>query len=365
MKVLIRFSNHDQKSQVITQFISLKDCIANDNELIIPELIKIDYSNDYIDCFCRSLDVAERILSAIITIQTDNDNNEGVISFPKSLKQVLVESTVLDFNKILELTSSGNVQYVNTDKKSLKATVPLSQWLSANLNIEQQKAYINFKFNDYEINVSDGSALQFCTRVKEHPLISVGSLGNYFNFGSEIKLKPIIDYFCFWKVLKSENGYKKYSNFINECNNNINVIYDDGKKYRCEFDGGKIDFHLLSVGDKYPKKVVLQIEELKDISIIKTLQKVLNFKSIDLMCRVSNLRLSTTTLLRKLNFYKDDNFFVFTSVLDNLRAEYDIASNVLNVKQEFKINNNIDKDFLDDSSQKTKKWVINIIENCE
>jgi hypothetical protein len=207
--------------------------------------------------------------------------------------------------------------------------------------------------------------MQFCNRVNEHPLISAGSLGNYFDFGTEIKIKPQIEYLCFWKVLKSDNGYKRYSNFMNECNNKLKVIYDEGKKYRCEFNGGKVDFQLLSIGDKYPKKVVLQVEELNEIDVIENLQSNLGFKSIDLISKISNLRLSTYKLLKELNFYKDDDFFIFTNVIDNFKAEYDIGSGTMTIKQEFHINESIDKVFFDNSLKKTKEWINNILDKAE
>lgn len=365
MKILIQFSNQDKKSEVITPFIGLDNCNATDSELVVPGLIKMDYSKDGIECFCLGMDVAENILSSICNVQVGQDNNLGVISFPKSLVGVMLEAGILNFHKVLELAGNGTVQYVNTDKKALKANVPLSQWLSADLAVDSGKAYIKFKFNDYEINVSDGSAMQFCTRVKQHPLISASGLGNYFDFGNEIKLKPTIEYLCFWKMLKSDNGYKKYSNFMNECSGKIEVIYDEGKKYRCEFDGGKVEFQLLSIGDKYPKKVIMQLEELKDIQILESLQKNLSFKSIDLVGRISNVKLSTDKLLKKLKFYKGENFFVFESVKDNLKAEYDIGSGVLTVKQEFHLGETIDKDYFEESMKRTKEWIDLIINQTE
>jgi hypothetical protein len=365
MKILIQFSNQDKKSEIITPFIGLDNCQANDIELTVPGLIKMSYGKETIECFCLGLDVAEKILSSVCNIQLDTHNNNGFISFPKSLTNVMLESRILDFQKVLELASNGSVQYVNTEKKALKAIVPLSQWLSADLSINDSKAYINFKFNNYEINVSDGSAMQFCSRVKQHPLISAASLGNYFDFGSEIKLKPTIDYLCFWKSLKSDNGYKKYSNFINECNDRIKVIYDEGKKYRCEFNGGKVDFQLLSIGDKYPKKVILQFEQLNDIPTIESLQRCLGFKTIELVGRISNLRLSTYKLLKDLKFYKDDNFFIFSNVIDNFRAEYDIGSGILTIRQEFHISDKLDKDYFEKCLKNTKEWVDVILQNIE
>ncbi|MFW6009144.1 MAG: hypothetical protein ACOCP8_07765 [archaeon] len=360
MKILIQFSNQNNKSEVITPFIGLEDCIADDDQLVVPGIIKINYSGNTMECYCFGLDVTEKVLSNICNIEIDSEGNNGIISFPKSLSNVLIQSKIINFNKVLDLSSKGKVQYVNTNKQSLKSLVPLSQWLSADLNVNKQKVFINFKFNDYKINVSDGSAMSFCERVKEHPLISASSLANYFDFGSEIKIKPNIEYLCFWKVLKSPNGYKKYSNFINATKDKINVIYDS-KGYSCRFNGGKIDFQLLSMGDKYPKKVLIQIEQLNDPEILKNIQSYLNFKNIDLVAKVTNLRLDTMKLLHELNFYKDNDFFIFTNVLDNFEAKYDIGSGMLTIKQSINIENKIEKEFFNKSIIDINNWINNLI----
>lgn len=364
MKILVQFSNQDNRAEIITPFIGLDGCESTDTELKVPGIVKIDYSKSTVECFCLGLDVVEKILSNICNVKIDSVGNSGMISFPKSLSGVMLETQILDFKRVLELAGNGTVQYVNTQKQSLKATVPLSQWLVADLVVDGAKVYIKFRFLDYEINVNDGSAMQFCNRVKQHPLISVASLGNYFDFGSEISLKPNLDYLLFWKVLKSENGYKKYSNFINEMNDRINVIYDEGKKYRCQFDGGFVDFQLLSMGDKYPKKVVVQIDEIKDTIIIDNLLKNLGFKTIELVGKVTNLKLRTDKLLHQLKFYKDDNFFVFSSVRDNLKAEYDIGSGTLSIKQEFHIVDKIDKVILEENYKLTKNWIDMVIKEA-
>jgi hypothetical protein len=133
MKILIQFFDQDKKSEIITPFIALDKCIASDDGLVVPGLIKIDYSKNDIKCFCLGLDVVEKILSNICNIQVDSSGNSGLISFPRSLSGVMLETQILDFQKVLELAGNGTVEYVNTDKKSLKANVLLSQWLSANL----------------------------------------------------------------------------------------------------------------------------------------------------------------------------------------------------------------------------------------
>lgn len=355
MKILLSFSNQNNKSNIIAPFLSMNNCEASDNELIIPGMVKIDYSGNDIKCFCLGFSVVEKILSNICEIEISHDNNIGNIKFPSSLNCAMMQSKIIDFKSVMDLCSSGKVEYINTNDKKIKATVQLSQWINANIVINGDDAFINLYFLNYQINVTDGSATKFCERVKEHPLISAGALNNYFNFGKVAELEPVIDYICFWKILKSENGYKKYSNFINECNDKLKVEYDEGKKYKCQFDGGKVEFQLLSIGDKYPKKVVLQMQDL-NLDILNGLTKQLNFNTIDLVAKVSNLKISTHVLLNKLNFYKDDDFFIFTNVVDNFKATYDIYNNTMNIKQEFKIQN-IDKGYLENSVKKLKEWI--------
>lgn len=359
MKILLNFSNQENKADIIAPFLSISNCEANDNNLVIPGTIKIDYSKDGINCYCMGFTVVEKILSNICEIEIGNDNNSGAINFPKSLNCATLQSKIIDFKSVMDLCSTGKVEYVNTDQKKIKAKVQLSQWLNADIMINNEDAFINLHFINYKIDVNDGSAAKFCERVKQHPLISASGLSNYFDFGKVTELEPNIEYICFWKVLKSENGYKKYSNFINECNDKITVEYDEGKKYKCQFDGGKVEFQLLSIADKYPKKVVFQMQEL-NYDILNSLTKQLNFNTIDLVARISNIKLSTHTLLKKLNFYKDEDFFIFTNVTDNFKATYDICNNTMNIKQEFRIQN-INKNDLEKSVQKVNKWIETII----
>ncbi len=69
--------------------------------------------------------------------------------------------------------------------------------------------------------------------------------------------------------------------------------------------------------------------------------RISNVNTIDLVSKITNIKLSTHTLLKKLNFYKDEDFFIFTNVSNNFKATYDIYNNTLNIKQEFKIQNKL------------------------
>lgn len=358
MKILMQFLNQEYKSEIITTFMSMDNCIVNEEELIVPKMIKINFQNNKIKCYCMNINVVERILSNVCTIENSSDNNIGNIKFPKGLSLIL-ETKIYSFEKLMQLCSNGTIQYINTFKESLKCIVPLSQWLTADLNVNEGNAYIKLNFNNYKLSVSDGSAYKFCIRVKEHPLISASSLYDYFDFGSEIKIKPELEYILLWKTLKSEHGYKKYSNFINECNDKMNITYDEGKKYRCEFEKGKIDFQLLSIGDKYPKKVIVQIEELKNMDILESLNKNLNLNTIDLVAKVNNLSLSMGELF-KLKFYKDEDFFIFTNINDNFKAIYDIGNNTMSLKQEIKCKD-LNLDSFNHYLNNMKKWIDDVI----
>ena len=291
MKIIIQFSNQDSKDKIISQFLSYNNCQANEQGMIVPGVVKINYSHEGITCYCLSLNTVEMILSNVCQVEVESNNNVGYIRFPSELNGFIFETETLDFNKIMTLFSKGTVNYINTEKKELKASVKLSQWLLFNANIVREKSILHFQFLNYEIKVNDGSAWQFCQRVHDHPLIPVSSLNQYFKFGEELKIKPTIEYISFWKVLQSENGYKKYSNVINECKDIANIIYDEGRQYLCEFNGGTIEFQLISIGDKYPKKIIFKAEEIKDTQVIEILKNNFGIKSIDLVAKISNLKL--------------------------------------------------------------------------
>ena len=366
MKVVLEFFNQDHKSDIIAPFIKMNNCKITKECLIISNVVKIDFKEEYIKCFCMGLNVAELILSSICHIDIGDDNNYGNIEFAKELTDVILQAKINNFDEILQLASTGNVQYINTEEQQLKMSVKLSQWLSASMTVKDNNAYINFKLIDYEVSTNDHSANRFCTRVKQHPLVSAAMLTKYFEFGDEIKLKPNIEYLCFWKMLKSENGYKKYSNFMNECKDIINVEYKDGKKYTCSFDGGKIEFQLIDIGDKYPKKVILQLERANKL-IIESLQKNLNLKTIELVSKITNLKLNSNQLLKDLRFFKADKFFMFENVYKLLKAEYDISTNTMIVKQEMHLDKmeDIDDIVFVQSMKDTKEWINNILKLTE
>ena len=366
MKVVLEFFNQDHKSNIIAPFIKLDSCKITKEYLIVPSVVKIDFKSEYIKCFCMGLNVAELILSSVCHIDIGDDNNYGNIEFAKELTDVILQAKINNFDEILQLASTGTIQYINTEEQQLKMTVKLSQWLSAAVVVRNNNAYINFKLVDYEVSTNDHSANRFCTRVKQHPLVSAAMLTKYFEFGDEIKLKPNIEYLCFWKMLKSDNGYKKYSNFMNECKDIINVEYKDGKKYTCSFDGGKIEFQLIDIGDKYPKKVILQLERANKL-IIESLQKNLNLKTIELVSKITNLKLNSNQLLKDLRFFKADKFFMFENVYKLLKAEYDISTNTMIVKQEMHLDKmeDIDDIVFVQSMKDTKEWINNILKLTE
>ena len=360
MKILINFLSQNNKDKIISPFVNYENCNANDDNLIIPGVLKIDYSSNNIKCYCYSLYIAELIISSICTITNSSDDNIGNIIFPNNLDSIMLECDIYTFELILELASNGTTQYINTEKQQIKFNVSLSQWLSADININNNKALINLKCNNYNISVNDRSAKIFCERVKEHPLFFASNLRKYFNFGNEIKLEPKIEYMYFYKMLKSDTGYKKYSNFIND-NKELDFIYNEGKEYTCNLSKtGKIEFKLLEIGDKYPKKIIYQTEDYNDLIYIDKLKKYFNINNISIISKVSNLKLNIDILLNKLNFYKDEEFFVFTNINDNFKATYNIYNNILNIKQDIKIDD-IDMLKIYDEKNKMNDFINNLI----
>ncbi len=360
MKILLEFKDQTCKSEVISPFLSIPECIADEKELTIPSILKINYEHN-IKCFCLNFSVAEKILSNICNVESSD--NIGKISFPSSLKCASMQTKIRNFESVMELCSTGKVEYINTENKKMKAVVTLSKWIKADIIVNGFDAFINLIFIDYEINTIDNSASKFCERVKVHPLISANGLNEYFDFGESKELKPITEYVCFWKIIKHDNGYKKYSNFINESKDIMNISYDNEKKYKCEFEGGKIEFKLSNIGDKYPKKVIIKMEEA-NINILRNLQKQLNLNSIDLIAKVSNIKISSGTLLNKMNFYKDEEFFIFTNQKESIKITYDIYNNIMNIKQEIKLQD-IKEDSLINAKEKIKLTIDDLIKNSK
>jgi len=359
MKILINFLNQNNKDKIISPFVNYPNCKADDDNLIIPGILKIDYSSNNIKCYCYSLYIAELIISSICTITTSVDNNQGNIIFPNSLDSIMLECDIYSFDLILELVQNGTTQYINTDKQQIKSNISLSQWLSADINVNNMKSLINLKCNNYNILVNDKSAKIFCERVKEHPLIFATNLKKYFDFGTDIQMKPKIEYIFFYKMLKSETGYKKYSNFMND-NKELNFKYNEGKEYTCNIStNGKIEFKLLEIGDKYPKKIIYQTDKVEDLFIIDKLKKYFNISNISIISKVNNLKLNISTLLNDLKFYKDEEFFIFLNTKDNLKATYNIYSNVLNIKQDIKIENGINN--IENERNKLQEFIENLI----
>jgi hypothetical protein len=354
MKILINFLNQNSKDKIISPFVNYKDCTATDDNLIIPGILKVDYSSTGIKCYCYSLYIAEIIISSVCTVSVSEDSNNGNVVFPNNLDSIMLECNIFSFNKILELAVNGTTNYINTEKEQIKANMSLSQWLSADINVNNGKALIKLQCNNYNVSVSDKSAKVFCDRIKEHPLIFADNLKKYFDFGSEIKIEPKIEYVYFYKMLKSDTGYKKYSNFIND-NKDLNFKYNAGKEYTCNLsDTGKIEFKLVDIGDKYPKRIIFQTGEYDDLSILNKLKKYFNINNISIIAKVSNLKLSLDSLLNKLNFYKDEDFFVFANVKDNLKATYNIYNNIMNIRQDIKID---EIDTIDNEKNKVEELI--------
>ena len=363
MKILINFLNQNNKDKIISPFVNYENCNADDDKLIIPGILKIDYSKTNIKCYCYSLYIAELIISSICSTSNSDDNN-GSIIFPNNLDSIMLECEIYDFDSILELASNGITNYINTDKKQIKANMSLSQWLSADINVNNNKALINLKCNNYNISVNDKSAKVFCDRVKEHPLIFASNLRKYFNFGSEIKLEPSIEYIYFYKMWKSDTGFKKYSNFIND-NKDLDFKYNEGKEYNCSLSkNGKIEFKLLEISDKYPKKIIYQTDDINDLKVLDKLKKYFNFNNISIISKINNLKLNIDTLLNKLNFYKDEEFFVFCNMKDNFKATYNIYNNILNIKQDIKIED-IDINLIDNEYKKMNDFIDKLIQYKE
>ena len=120
------------------------------------------------------------------------------------------------------------------------------------------------------------------------------------------------------------------------------------------------------LGDKYPKKVILQLEKVNK-QVIESLQRNLNLKTIELVSKITNLKLNSNQLLKELRFFKADKFFMFENVYKELKAEYDISTNTMIVKQEMHLDKaeNISDTVFENSMHDTKEWINNILKLTE
>jgi hypothetical protein len=347
------------KKRVLSPFVGLPNCEANDKQLIVPNKVKIDYSDDSIKCYCHDLKTVEQILHSTCEARISQDKNEGKIIFPNSLSTVAIKSKIDNFNKALKFVQGGNIEYIDTEEKQLKALLSLSGWLKGDLTVNNNQFYVNFYFEDYKINVSDNSAKKFCERTRKYPLSSVGSLNKYLNLkqnNGEIK------YICFWKIIKDIDKLKNYTDFINECNDIIKVIYDR-KKYRCEFNGGKVEFYIGNSANKMPKKAVVQINNINNesIEILQNLRYVFSFDTVNLVGKISNLDLNPRKLMNKLNFSKSRNFYIFSNSLKKFKAEYNINKQHLKIKQRIELHDSLSKKYFNEYTKSAKEWSNNII----
>jgi len=353
MKIVIQFLDHTYKSEIITPFLGIENCEATETELVVPKLVKIDYSKENLLCYCFSLNVAEKIISSVCNCTITDTHGE--VKFVNSLYNMVIETEILDFDNILKFVSNYKVQNVNTNNGNLKALIELSEWMTVDLMVDK-KAILNINFKNVIVH---DNIKTFCERVKNHPLIFLVNLKQYFNFGIERKLIPKIEKFCFYKILESANGYKKYSNFINDCKDKIKIEYEEGKSYLCLFDGGKIDFILLNIADEYPKKIIMEIDEINDIELLTIIQKHFSMNVIDLYAEVINIKFSIDDLLNKMGFEKDNGFFIFTN--KNMNMQYDINNFKLTIKKEIK---NINKNILNLEKEEMEQILTKMIGWC-
>ena len=334
MRVLIQFNSIASAPNILAPFLAYPGVVADEHELTVPGVIRIVIAED-LRCYCLNLTVAEELLGRLCETEVDQSGNHGRLRWPKDLAGVLLEVTLGTWEPLLTLTASGHVSYVHTTQRRLKATLALSAWLEAELTVDYPQLVLQLRFKDHELQVSDGSAASFCRRVKANPILSATGLLKTLQV-PDLQPQPKLEYLTLWKVLYSEHGYKRYAQFLNDQAAYLDVGYESHKGYHCKFTGGYVDFQLESLGDKYPKKVVLQVDNLTDTPVLTILGELLAIKTLDLVAKVVNLNL-TPPALRDLNFVKHEDFFLFTRFDTQLQARYDIGSAVLTVKQELKL----------------------------
>lgn len=334
MRSLIVFNNTEEKDRILSN-LKFKDCVDNGQTVIVPNLFKLDYSNG-LKCYSFDLKITEQIISSIL--QIDNNKNDIEIKAVKSFQYIVLECDIVDFDKIIELSVNKDVSYINLSLKEIRFFLK-QDYLDLDINIRNNKAVIKATIKEFNTKVDDVS--KFIKRTKEHPLMYIQSLNEYFNFGY-YEFKPSLEYMYYYKMLKSDTGYRKYADFIN--NSSLEFTYSN-KEYKAKLNDGKIEFKIENISDKYPKKIIFQTQSEKDLIYIKELQKYFNINQITIIAKVINIQLNMVDLL-KLDFHKEEEFFTFSNIQDKFKATYDIFDNTLSVRQDFNSIEEANKNFI-------------------
>lgn len=346
MRSLTIFNTINHKDKILSK-IDFDNAIDKGNAVIVPNVFKLDYSNG-LRCYCYDLYITESIVSSVM--QIDNNKNDVIISMPKDFEYIIIECDINSFDDIVELSINKDVSYLNVQLKEIRFFLK-QDYLNLDINIRDNKAIIKISFIDFALKVDDVS--NFIKRTKQKPLLYIQSLNEYFNFGT-YEAKPELEYMYYYKMLKSDTGYRKYANFINE--SSLQFTYTN-KEYKAKLKKGKIEFKVENIADKYPKKIIFQSESEEDLKYIAELQKYFNINQITIIAKINNLRLDMIDLM-KLDFHKEEDFFIFSNTQDKFKATYDIFDNTLIIRQDF---NNIEeankqfiKDFIKDFIRDTK-----------
>ncbi len=334
MRSLTVFNTSEQKDRILSN-IKFDNMEQGNNTTIIPSILKLDY-NSGLRCYCFDLYITELIVNSVLNI--DNEKNNVTVYMPKDFQYIVIDCDIVDFKDILELSVNKDVTYLNISLQEIRFFLK-QDYLTLDINVKNNKAVIKISFNEFNTTVDDVS--NFIKRTREHPLIYIQSLRDYFNFGS-YEVKPELEYMYYYKMLKSDTGYRKYADFIN--NSDLKFTYAN-KEYKAKLHKGKIEFRVDNISDKYPKKVIFQSESEKDLVYIQQLQKYFNINQITIIAKVKNIKLNMIDLAR-LDFSKEEEFFIFSNIKDKFKATYDIYSNTLTIRQDFNDINEANKDYI-------------------
>ena len=340
MHSLVIFKTNDYKDKILnaiqnsTQLIQgIQDIQKTSNSIIIPNTLKIDYTSN-LKCYCYDLYTTEKIITSTMRI------DEQYITFP--IESIVMETKVLNYDFISKDLMYNTIYNNPNDTRFILQ----QEHITIDVNIRNDVALLKITLDDIKLVNNTQSE-----RISERPLAYLESLDKYFDLGI-YTLTPYLEYLHYYKLLRSNTGYKKYSDFMNYTSLQFDYY---NREYTANLNNGTLKFKLDNISDKYPTEIIFQTTDETDFKYIKELKKYFNINQLSLIANIKDLKLSTQDLY-KMNFNKEDDFFHFSNNKNDLHIKYNIFSNALTVEQKFSIIN-------DDFSNINKNRVLEYIKD--
>lgn len=341
MKCVVKFKNDSLKSKIISEFIKYENCIIDKNKLILNDILIINFG-ETIECSSNNMNAINLLLSLACNIGINDDSQFCYVEFDSSIKMILIELDNYVFNNFKLLNVNKEINYIDTKLCELSMIAKMSQWLTSNILIKDKIAKISIKLNDCEFYSNVKNRKELVQKIKNNvlspiSLINEELINDYSN--TNINIGKLI------KVIKSDNGYKKYSKFINDCKNNISIQYNTNS-YFIKFNGGTIEFIMLDENDEYPKVIKLEFLEVNNIDnlVVNSISNLFNIKYIDVNCYINDLYMSPERLIKFYNFDKSELFAEFYKN-DTYNITYNLYNKIMKISKQIQINDNFSNEY--------------------